>query len=548
LLPAWLFVFALGVRLLLASILGFDGLYGQDAFAYVGCAHGILQMHWGQVPCGDFYWPLGYPLLAGLFMLVTHSEAFGAQLASAVAGAAIAPLVYWLAIEAGVAVDSGVAVEAGVAGTAPRGAPSRRDATSQRDARSSGVAAGLIAALCGTLMLSSIVAMSDAPGLFWATLSACLLLRWERLAGRPPPPAGASARAPTSTRGDGFARSVWLILAAVTLALAVITRWIFAGLLLPFGLFAALATLRELRAARSEGRGLLRRSVAALLPWAVAALAFALIVVPQLYINGHSGHPVSSDGWVVSWNAANAWRTSFDTPSGHFAYRLPPFIFFAEPLFHPAYIFPLLTVCLLWGAWQLRGSPALILLGGWIVTLYLYLIGTPQENMRFGLAFFPPVAVLTGIGIFCMPMRSVNTRSTARWVLLGISLVAAIPFSYRVIASFDSAAALQVAAIRYVQSRLPPAATVVTFELSISLQHYSDFTVVDLFAQSPDSLRRLVCGNAGAYLYVDGAKLESQWAGKSPAEGFHWLRDRIGLTKMGQQGAWTLYRISACSQ
>jgi 4-amino-4-deoxy-L-arabinose transferase-like glycosyltransferase len=510
LLPLWLFVFALAVRLLLAAVLGLDGLYGQDAFAYIGCAHEILQVqHSGVTPCTDFYWPLGYPLLAAFFVLVTHAEPLGAQLASMVTGAAIAPLAYWMV------------VEGGVAGTA------------RRDASSSGVAAGLIAALCGTLMLSSIVVMSDAPGLFWATLSACLLLRWD------------------SNASDGPAQSLWFLLAAVALALAVVTRWIFAGLLLPFGVFAALTSLRRLRTARSQGAVVLHKSIVlALLPWAGAVIAFMLVVVPQLYFNSHSGYPLSSDGWIVNWSAANAWRTSLDGPGGHADYRLPPFIFNAEPLFHPNYIFPLLSPCVLYGAWQLRRSPALVLLGGWIVTLYLYLIGAGQENMRFGLAFFTPVAVLAGVGIFSMPMR-LRPRapdSARRWLLLVISLALAIPFSYRVIAAFSSAVALQFSAIRYLQSLVPPASTVVTFELSISLQYYTGFSIVDLFAQSPDSLRRLVCRNNRAYLYVDSSKLESQWAGKSPGENFHWLRDRIGLARVGQQGAWTLYQIRPCSQ
>jgi len=501
-LPLWLFAFALGARLLLIAVLGMDGLYGQDAFAYMNCAREILHMQWGEIPCGTLYWPLGYPLLAALFMMVTHAQ-FGAQLASAVTGAAIAPLAYWMAIEVG---------EAG------------------RGEARSGVAAGLIVALCGTLLLSSIVVMSDAAGLFWATLSACLLLRWSNVSVQP----------------------AWLLLAAMAFAMAVITRWIFAGLILPFGVFVAVVTWRRLRTVRSQGTALLHRSViVAGLSWAGAALVFALIVVPQLYVNRHSGYPVLSDGWIVGWNPVNALRASFDTASGHFDYRLPPIIFNAEPVFHPAYLFPLLTPCVLYGAWQLRRSPAVILLCGWIITLYLYLIGTTQENMRFGLAFFTPVAVLAGVGIFSMPAR---LRLPHRWLLLVISLFLAIPFSYRVIAAFNSAVALQFAAIRYLQSQLPPASTVVTFELSISLEHYTDFTVVDLFAQTPESLRLLVCPAGGTsrtrstYLYVDSAKLESQWVGKSPDEGFHWLRDHIGLTQVGQQGSWMLYRVQACNQ
>ena len=51
-LPLWLFAFALGARLLLIAVVGMDGLYGQDAFAYMNCAREILHIHWGEIPCG----------------------------------------------------------------------------------------------------------------------------------------------------------------------------------------------------------------------------------------------------------------------------------------------------------------------------------------------------------------------------------------------------------------------------------------------------------------------------------------------------------------
>ncbi|HEY4973814.1 MAG TPA: phospholipid carrier-dependent glycosyltransferase, partial [Steroidobacteraceae bacterium] len=176
--PLWLFVFALAVRLLLIGIFGLDGLYGQDAFAYFDCARQILQLHSGQLPCQDFYWPLGYPALAALFMLAGRGALFGAQLSSVVTGSALAPVTYWLVIECGLR---------GVAGSRQRNIA---------------LAAGLIMALCGALVISSTVVMSDAAGLFWATLAAGLLLRWDRSAASQP------------------ASWAWLVLAAVALGIA----------------------------------------------------------------------------------------------------------------------------------------------------------------------------------------------------------------------------------------------------------------------------------------------------------------------------------------
>jgi 4-amino-4-deoxy-L-arabinose transferase-like glycosyltransferase len=523
-LPLWLFAFALGVRLLLIAVLGLDGLYGQDAFAYIGCAREILQMHWGQTACGDFYWPLGYPALAALFMLGTHAVPFGAQLASAVTGAAIAPLTYWLVVESGFS------------------------GTTRQQETSIAFTAGLITALCGMLMMSSILVMSDAAGLFWATLSACSVLRWERRA------------------GNVRSQLLWLSLAAFALALAIITRWIYGGLLLPFGAFVVIAYLRDLRGAPARGVAFTQGFfLTALGPAVLAATVFLLILVPQLYINQHSGAPVMSHGWVVNWSPLNALHASFDNPDGHFDYRVPPIIFYAAPFYHPIYLCPLLTAAVLFGAWQLRRSPVLILLGGWIATLYLYLIGIPYENIRFGLAFFVPVAVLAGVGIFRMPLpvrlhpranaasaacsvgpAPVNTDSRWRWLLLAVSLVLAMPFTYRMFASFRSSTALEIAATRYLKAQVPADATVVTFELSISLEYYTHFKIVELFEQSPQSLRPVVCGNRSVYLYVEKEKLESQWVGRPPQENFHWLRDHIGLEPAGLQGTWTLYRVRPC--
>jgi len=502
--PLWLFVFALGVRLAVVGAFRLDGLAGQDAFAYLQCSREILHMHSGELPCSDFYWPWGYPLLAALFMLATQSMPFGAQLASMVAGAALAPLSYWLV------------TECDLTGTA------------RVQQRPIACAAGLIVALGGVLMLSSVAVMSDAAGLFWATLSACLLLRWPRRSG---------------------ARNAWsLALAATALALAIVTRWIYAALLLPFGVFVILTMQRELRRLRRQPQG--SESPAPylrLLPLVPAASLLFLIISAQVHVTRLASTPLWDRGWLADWSVLNAVRTSFDNAEGHFSFRVPPLIFYAAPLFHPLYLFPLLTACVFNGAWQLRRSRALPVLGGWCASLYLYLIGIPQENLRFPLALFTPVAIFASVGIYCIPLPS-RWPGQARRLLLAAALLAALPFTGRALTRFHAAASSQLSDIRYLQSQLPATATVVTFELSISLAFYSRLNIVDLYAQSPQSLRPLVCGDDAVYVYVREQNLESQWAAKSPARNFHWLRDQVGLQRIGQQGDWTLYRALRCAR
>jgi 4-amino-4-deoxy-L-arabinose transferase-like glycosyltransferase len=510
----WLFILALAIRCLVIIATQQDGLYGQDAFAYAGCAREIVHMHAGAYPCAAFYWPLGYPLLASLFMLLL-AGARGAQMASVILGAAVVPLTYWLAMAAEL--------------------PEKL----RRNQRRIAVTAGVIVLFCGQLTLSSVVVMSDAPGLCWATLAMCLLLHWERRAG---------------TQRNGH---TWLILAALALGTATITRWIYGGLLLPCCVFVLFGAHRQ------SGK---RTNRTWYLAVGLVVLPFLVIVVPQLYVSALVGAPALGHSWVVNWSPMNSLLRSFDTPDGHADVFLPPLIFYAAPLFYPIYLSPLLTPLVFFGVWHLRRSKVLLLLGGWALVLYLYLSGVPFENLRFGLAFFVPIAVLAAVGLYCIPLPALKRKAAAgaresqavsvewidpalrsRWVLLAVALSLTVPLSYRALVKFNSAQQLSVAAMRYLESRVPADATVVTFELSIALEYYTRFKVVDLYVNSPKTLGPLVCCGNSAYLYVNEARLEAQWLGKSPAENFHWLRDRVGIQEIGRYGIWTLYRVAHCS-
>jgi 4-amino-4-deoxy-L-arabinose transferase-like glycosyltransferase len=485
----WLFLFALSIRLLVLSLVHTDGLYGQDAFAYFDCARELLA---GPNPCSDFRWPLGYPALAAMVMAVTGTAARGAQFVSVMTGAAIAPLAYWMVVMV---------------------MPPSFELVRRMDAA---IAAGLLTAVCGQLVLSSIVIMSDAPGLFWASLSACLLLRWERHSGRVP---------------------LVLPSAAAALAVAIATRWVYGALVIPFSLFVLLAAGRKIR---HEGWRATAVSVG------ISVFLLSSLVAILLYYNAHSSAPVENHSWVVDWSMSNSWHLAFDNPDGHFQYHVPPLIFYAGPLIHPLYLCPVLVGCVLVGAWRLRHSAAGLLLVGWVAILYGYLVGIPYENGRFGLAFFTPVAAFAGVGLWTLPPRF-RISYRAPWLLLIGSMIVTGGFACRSLMAFDSGARRQQAEIQYLQSQVPAGSTVVTFGLSISVAHYTQFAVVDLFEQSPQSLRPNVCGNSSVYLYVDRPNIESQWAGRTPALNVHWLEHEVGLRQIGTNNGWWLYRVAACS-
>ena len=186
----WLFLGALMVRLGVLVAWPFDGLYGQDAFAYYRQATALAQ---GTLPL-DFFWPNGYPLVAALFMPALGQTPFAAQLVSLLSGASLAPLAYLLTCE-----------------------------LLPHTHRRAGILAGLIVMTAGQLVLSSIVVMADMLALFWAALAAWLLVRaWRN--GRP---AG------------------WLVGAGAALAFAAITRWLYVLLAPAFGLYLVYQMRRQ---------------------------------------------------------------------------------------------------------------------------------------------------------------------------------------------------------------------------------------------------------------------------------------------------------------
>src|SRR5258708_27507075 len=366
--PAWqdmlgLFLFALCVRLLVIALTRFDGLYGQDAFAYLDYTQQILKLHL----VGPFYWPLGYPILAAIVSLPVGNADLGAQAASILFGSALSVLVYALITEVLAAENMGQERPEGGRVFALRG--------------------GLIIAMSGQVIESSIVIMSDIPGLFWATLSAYALIR-------------------TRNSNQWFP----LPLSAASLAFAIITRWVYAGLILPYGIYFLVQHRALIRSARV----------------ACAIALFLVIVLWQVTFSQSTAAPVLQQSLLVEWNPLNAGRTVFDNPDGHFEYPSPPLIFDAGPFFQPFYLFPLLALLIFPGAWKLRRSRELVLLGGWILTDYIYLIGIPYENFRFGLAFFPPIVIVLAIGCAALP-RPLSPRAVSPHLLC---ILASLPLRY----------------------------------------------------------------------------------------------------------------------
>jgi hypothetical protein len=491
-----LFTVSLVIRVYPAWVLHFDGLYGQDAYAYYDYGHQLREaITHLQLP-GHFYWPLGYPALVALGFTFTGEQALGPQIVSLLVGAAVSVFAFLLTVE--------IAQEIG---------PDRRFA------RVAGLIAWAVLAFCGQLIQSSFVIMSDASALMWATFSAWALIRYSK------------THQPS-----------WIALCSFTLAWALITRWQYGGLALPWALYV-----------------LARRPIC----WRHTALAVIVgfvTLTPQIVHSAQNSALPINHMWIQGWSTGNILSRDFTTTDGTFHYDQSPAQYYAQPLTNVYYMSPLLLPLLVLGILHLliKNRAALLLLSGWFAVEYGFLAGIPYENIRFALALIPPLAVCVGLGAALiltqrLPSYSIPNglyRSALYLVRLIVILVivhslfatlcASVPMITQFIAAKDS----DLASARWIEDHIPePGATVYCLDLFLAMQHYTALHAVQLYDLTPDVISQQLPSARPAYAVFNVYTTEHQWYGQPLWVLYHWLKDNPGLEEIGANGNYTLYRI-----
>jgi 4-amino-4-deoxy-L-arabinose transferase-like glycosyltransferase len=468
---AALWLLALLSRLTMLAAYPFDGLYGQDSFAYFDFARQLQQLQ-----PGAFFWPWGYPAVLAVGFALLGAQAEAGQLISLLMGAALAPLTYILARQIG-------------------------------GGRIGALVAGVLMAICGQAMQSSLVLMADVPALFWALLSAIIL--WH---------------------GIKTDSSKWMVLAAALLAFAGITRWLYLILVLPFA--AAVQPFRW--------RTLM-----------MAALVGISMVGGQLLLGRISQSPGLHHDDLTSWSATNAWQKGFDNPDGHFEYPTNNAAFYAQPFYSAYYLAPVFTPFVIIGALALviqrRAARAMLI--GWALLPYLFLIGIPFQNIRFPLIVFPAVAALAGVGLEMVYAAAQHTRlrrlapPLILVILLGGSALT-LDASRKMIVPFIQAQQKDRAVVQWASRQIPPEATVYTFGITQTLKHYTDLNVRELYGETPESLAAQWLPDKADYLLLNVWSVENQWAGLSPQIAYHWLRNNRGLVRLGSQNNYLLFYVN----
>ncbi len=496
----------------------FDGLYGQDAFAYVRYARALWPWLLRGEPLPIYLWPAGYPLLVALALPLFGHVAAGQAIS--IVSLAVAAACTFLTCRELLPDAPGGILAAWVA--------------------------GLAVALSGDALRAALVAMSDALALACCAAAIWALARYTR--------AG---------------RARWLAVSAAALGWATITRWVCGLLALPMALYMLSDYLTKAEGRRTKdesGEQAGEQAFVVRLPSPVshAALALALgaaIVVPQLLASQADPAALSRHQWLVSWDIANAWRTEFLTVDGAQRYTLPVGVYYLARMAWPSLLFPPLALAAVLGAlWLARRQwPALALLVGWPLVLWLFLSGIPYQNARFVLPALPALAALAGLGFgwayqwtqeggpTANPLSSaVRTRRWVRIALvvaLMLSLTGSLALglrSYRDLVIYKNE---QLALVEWTRARLPDGAILLTFGATLTLQHYTGNDVRELYYLAPADLDALRRQGRPAYLLLDVGNIEAQWVGLRPWQNYRYLLEQDLLDSVDRRVPYTLFRI-----
>ena len=141
--------------------------------------------------------------------------------------------------------------------------------------------------------------------------------------------------------------------------------------------------------------------------------------------------------------------------------------------------------------------------------------------------------------------RMCNSVLLVLWAWVGAGFVGMAVGGVRLTQNFIARKAADLALMRAVEARLPSGARLLTFNLTLTFQHYGTVETVELFGLEPDALPTLLSDGRPTYLLLDVRNVETQWRGLPLEASYHRLRDGRGLTVLGEFDSYTLFRVGA---
>lgn len=485
----------------LSLLYGFDGLYGQDAYAYYHYAiDGLRQNLQALEAPPAFFWPPGYPLLIALLSFILGPQPIAAQIVSLAAGALIPVFTALMAHEL----------------WARGGDPMAQTHKKQRETTWIACVAGLVCVVTPQLWQSSAVSMSDTTALAAAALGVWSLLRY-----------------------GNKQRGAWLTLAAAAMAFAMLTRMAYTPLAIVCACYALL-TLRHQEQGVAVAHAALSLIVAVI-------ILFPIIDSLLQELRGDGSQAFLGHLGPSLWQLRHALQSEFVTGNGLQQYRQTNGLYYVLAPAHRYYFTPLLAPFLLPGLWQLwlkRSTSRILSLGIWPLAIYFLLVGYPVQNFRFTLAYLPPLAILLAVGLVTIFDR---LPGRARPLLIASFACALLWMTYggwTLTRQFMVRKEANLATVKWAEKQVSPQGQLFTFAITLTFEQYTDLQVHDLYNVTQSEMSELLQDEQPAYLLLDVENIEQQWAEHAPGQNYRWLAQEHGLQRLGQHRQFTLFRIT----
>ncbi len=499
----------------------FDGLYGQDSYAYYYQAleiwhkmSGASVPQWPFAGLGLYHWPVGYHLQVIAGFLLSGEIPAGGRFITVMMADTVPVLVFLLAMKVLPLVNSAQKALAGLV-------------------------SGLVVLFAGVFGQTSLALMSDVPSLFWSLLSALALVHTL-----PPPNRGTVPKS----------RWRWILLGGFALGMAVLLRYASILLALPILLYA-LFWVRDQRN--------LQKPQHLTTPVLLAALGFCVALAPQLYYLMWQGVNVGYANPLSGWDVANFWRNRLQTGAdGIIVFDQPMIAFYAlQPLWNAGsgFLSPFYLPLLLVGAWYLLRqacTEVIALLFSWWLLPVIFFSGTAYQAQRFVLFYLTPLALLVGMGVVCLcyGLRRGKFRAQRCPVRPLPAVLVALLFSAGLVQGGSSSRSLVVAQatakagelntvelVRQASSgdRQP---RIVAFGLSAALYHYTRWPVIDIYDNDKEAIATFLADSPNRIVVVPEASLARQWANTPVGARWLWLRSQYLLEKVGEAAGYSVYR------
>ena len=523
--PILLAAGCMGLFGLLLARFPYDGLYGQDGYAYYHQSLALLRDMTGEPPPPEarfsadaLRWPVGYHLNIIVGILLDGGPEGGRAITMLLA--ALTPALVYLMV--GQVWPSSL-VLARVA---------------------AGLVAGAALPLTGTYTRMGLSLMADVPALFWSTLAVyCLLRAWTPF--------------PLEGQLPGRTKLLWPALMGLALGLAVLVRY--GSILLVVPIAAYLFMLhRTNQGAATEG-------VWGKLAW--ATMGFALGIAPQLAYFATHTVGTAYGVWLSDWNPSNIFSTTLTSSDGTVRVEHPNAAFyFVQPLVHAdgGFLSRFYLPLFLFGVYKLaagRSWAILALLAGWWMVPAFFFSGSPYQAHRFVLFYLPALAIPIGIGAgaavellarACHAPRRTRFAASLLVLALSLALVVGALEGWRSVRGWVAAHAGWKAQEQQLISlvRLAAQSTgsegsprVVSFGTTAALYHYTRWPMRDFFNSDEQEIARFLDAPGSRLLVLPEAQMQTQWAGQPPAARWDWLRRSYDLRLVGRSGEFSVYII-----